>query len=55
MPFAEADETEVKLIETQVENRGYKVDNLKSRLALDVEWNAKDGNLDRDVGAYRAL
>ena len=24
-------------------------------MALDVEWNAKDGNLDRDVGAYRAL
>ena len=25
------------------------------RVALDVEWNAKDGNLDRDIGAYRAL
>jgi hypothetical protein len=22
---------------------------------LDVEWNAKDGNLDRDVAAYRSL
>jgi hypothetical protein len=31
------------------------VDNLKGRIALDVEWNAKDGNLDRDLGAYRAL
>lgn len=35
---------------------GYKLqDNVKSRVALDVEWNAKDGNLDRDIGAYRAL
>jgi len=24
------------------------------RVALDVEWNAKDGNLDRDLSAYRA-
>ena len=24
-------------------------------MALDVEWNAKDGNLDRDIGAYRSL
>lgn len=38
-----------------VSNEGYKVDNLKARVALDVEWNAKDGNLDRDLGAYRAL
>lgn len=28
---------------------------MKDRVALDVEWNAKDGNLDRDMGAYRAL
>ncbi len=28
---------------------------MKGRVALDVEWNAKDGNLDRDLGAYRAL
>ncbi|MCL5948779.1 MAG: restriction endonuclease [Actinobacteria bacterium] len=40
---------------TEVNNRGYKVDNLKGRVALDVEWNAKDGNLDRDIGAYRAM
>lgn len=31
------------------------MDNLKGRVALDVEWNAKDGNLDRDLAAYRAL
>ena len=28
---------------------------MKGRIALDVEWNAKDGNLDRDISAYRAL
>lgn len=34
--------------------RGYSVDNFKGRIALDVEWNPKDGNLDRDFAAYRA-
>lgn len=33
---------------------GHLVDNLNGRVALDVEWNAKDGNLDRDLSAYRA-
>ena len=28
---------------------------MKSGVALDVEWNAKDGNLDRDIGAFRAI
>lgn len=37
-----------------VEQEGYLVDNFKGRVALDVEWNAKDGNLDRDLSAYRA-
>lgn len=32
---------------------GYLVDNFKGRVAVDVEWNAKDGNLDRDMTAYR--
>lgn len=36
-------------------NPGYKVDNFKGRVALDVEWHAKDGNLDRDLAEYRAL
>ncbi|MBN8761790.1 MAG: hypothetical protein J0I76_08345 [Thiobacillus sp.] len=36
------------------EQEGYLVDNFKGRVALDVEWNAKDGNLDRDLSAYRA-
>jgi hypothetical protein len=38
-----------------VSSEGFEVDNLKRRVALDVEWNAKDGNLDRDLSAYRAL
>lgn len=42
-------------VETEVTNVGYHVDNFRDRVALDVEWNAKDGNLDRDIGAYRAL
>lgn len=33
---------------------GYLIDALKGRLAIDIEWNAKDGNLDRDISAYRA-
>jgi hypothetical protein len=37
-----------------VRQEGYLVDSFKGRVALDVEWNAKDGNLDRDLSAYRA-
>jgi hypothetical protein len=33
---------------------GYRVDNFKGRMIVDIEWNAKDGNLDRDLSAYRA-
>jgi hypothetical protein len=54
-PYRKAGEKDAKVIESEVMNQGYKVDNLKGRIALDVEWNAKDGNLDRDLGAYRAL
>lgn len=43
------------LFESSVANDGFEVDNMKGRIALDVEWNAKDGNLDRDLSAYRAL
>jgi len=55
IPYRPAGETEARTVKKTVINEGYKVDNVKSRVALDVEWNAKDGNLDRDVGAYRAL
>ena len=33
----------------------YLIDNLKGRVAIDTEWHAKDGNLDRDLAAYRSL
>lgn len=33
---------------------GYLVDNFKGTIAVDIEWNAKDGNLDRDMTAYRS-
>jgi Restriction endonuclease BglII len=33
----------------------HQVDNFKNRVAIEVEWNAKDGNLDRDLSAFRAL
>jgi len=54
-PYSPAGETHTVETETETNNTGYKVDNFKDRVALDVEWNAKDGNLDRDVSAYRAL
>lgn len=44
-----------KFLETTVYNDGFEVDNMKDRIAIDVEWNAKDGNLDRDLAAYRSL
>lgn len=37
-----------------VYQEGYLVDNFKNRITLDVEWNAKDGNLDRDLASYRS-
>lgn len=54
-PYAPAGERTPRVERSEVLNEGYKVDNVKGRIALDVEWNAKDGNLDRDIGAYRAL
>lgn len=54
-PLRDAGETSLDPIVTETRNEGYKVDNFCDRVALDVEWNAKDGNLDRDIGAYRSL
>ena len=42
----------VHIFEKQYQEE-YLVDNFKDRVALDVEWNAKDGNLDRNITAYR--
>ncbi len=33
----------------------HKIDNFRDRIAVEVEWNAKDGNLDRDLAAFRAM
>ena len=55
MPYRKAGERNAVEERTEVFSEGYKVDNVKGKIALDVEWNAKDGNLDRDLGAYRAL
>lgn len=53
--YAPAGDTEPSVETVIVANEGYKIDNVKGRVALDVEWNAKDGNLYRDVASYRAL
>jgi len=55
MPYKRAGEKKPRVADSEVVSKGYKVDNLKGKVALDVEWNAKDGNLDRDLSAYRAL
>lgn len=34
---------------------GHKIDNVLGRAALDVEWNGKDGALDRDLANYVSL
>lgn len=44
-----------EFLNSEVSNNGYEVDNMRQRVVVDVEWNAKDGNLDRDLSAYRAL
>lgn len=54
-PHRAAGETKTQHETSSVANQGYLVDGFKGRMALDVEWNAKDGNFDRDVGTYRAM
>ncbi len=54
-PHRPAGERLTSMQRSEVSNQGYLVDGLKNRVALDVEWNAKDGNLDRDIGTYRAM
>lgn len=55
MPYRAVGEKRASTSESEVLSEGYKVDNLKGKVALDIEWNAKDGNLDRDLGAYRSF
>ena len=55
LPYQPAGELSPTSIRTESASVSYLVDNVKGRVALDVEWHAKDGNLDRDISAYRAL
>lgn len=54
-PYRAAGETKSVGREVAYSSEGHKVDNVFDRAALDVEWNAKDGNLDRDLANFRAL
>lgn len=54
-PYRAAGETRAIVREFPFRSEGHKVDNVLGRAALDVEWNAKDGNLDRDMANFRAL
>lgn len=54
-PYRKAGERSKVQRESTNTNEGHQVDNVKGRIALDVEWNAKDGNLDRDISNFRAL
>lgn len=54
-PYAEGGEKKAEVRTYKFETHGHKVDNVHGRVALDVEWNAKDGNLDRDLANFRAL
>lgn len=55
-PWKKAPEPETtRTVETQNSYGGHKIDNVMGRAALDVEWNPKDGNLDRDIANYLSL
>lgn len=54
-PYRAAGERARRVRRTFNEYGGHKIDNVKGRIGLDVEWNPKDGNLDRDFGNFRAL
>lgn len=54
-PWSVAGETAPTTVDGENDSSSYLVDNLKGRVAVDIEWHAKDGNLDRDLAAYRSL
>lgn len=47
------EETEPRIIENFID--GHKIDYVKGRVALDLEWNSKDQTFDRDLYAMRAF
>ena len=46
-------EQQARVIENYVD--GHKIDYVKNRVALDLEWNSKDQTFDRDLYALRAF
>lgn len=41
--------------ETEVSQDTHKIDYIKGRVAIDLEWNSKDQTFDRDLYAFRAF
>jgi len=54
-PFRPAGEISKMTRTSESEYEGHQIDNVKGRVGLDVEWNPKDGNLDRDFSNFRNL
>lgn len=54
-PYQGAGESEPTQHREQVESSTHRLDNVAGRAAVEVEWNPKDGNLDRDIAALRAM
>ncbi|MDO4718547.1 MAG: BglII/BstYI family type II restriction endonuclease [Propionibacteriaceae bacterium] len=54
-PYGPAGEKAKVVRTSESEYEGHQIDNVKDRVGLDVEWNPKDGNLDRDFSNFRNL
>ncbi|MBX9717566.1 MAG: restriction endonuclease [Microbacteriaceae bacterium] len=54
-PYRPAGEKAKEVRQSESEYEGHQIDNVKGRVGLDVEWNPKDGNLDRDFSNFRNL
>lgn len=54
-PYRPAGESSKVVRTIQSDYEGHQIDNVKGRVGLDVEWNPKDGNLDRDFSNFRNL
>lgn len=54
-PYRPSGESEKVIQPSESVFEGHQIDNVKGRIGLDVEWNPKDGNLDRDFSNFRSL
>lgn len=54
-PYGPAGEKDKKHQVSTSVYEGHQIDNVKGRIGLDIEWNPKDGNLDRDFSNFRNL